>query len=42
MRSVESIFTLQACNEISDSMPKKSDSDQEFFAQGLVNLAGGL
>jgi MFS superfamily sulfate permease-like transporter len=41
MNSVESVLKLQACNEISDTMPKKSDSDQEFFAQGLVNLMGG-
>lgn len=40
--SVESVLTLQACNEITDTVPKVSDSNQELFAQGLANLVCGL
>jgi SulP family sulfate permease len=40
--SVESVLTLQACNEITDTVPKIRDSNQELFAQGLGNLASGL
>jgi len=39
---VESVLTLQACNEISDTVPKIADSNQELFAQGLANLVSGL
>lgn len=39
---IESILTLQACNEITDTVPKMSDSNQELFAQGLANLVSGL
>eukprot|EP00546_Thalassionema_frauenfeldii_P003486 CAMPEP_0178938498 /NCGR_PEP_ID=MMETSP0786-20121207/26363_1 /TAXON_ID=186022 /ORGANISM="Thalassionema frauenfeldii, Strain CCMP 1798" /LENGTH=745 /DNA_ID=CAMNT_0020617221 /DNA_START=346 /DNA_END=2583 /DNA_ORIENTATION=- len=39
---VESVLTLQACNEITDTVPKISDSNQELFAQGLANLVSGL
>jgi len=40
--SVESVLTLQACNEITDTVPKMSDSNQELFAQGLGNLVSGM
>eukprot|EP00584_Thalassiosira_punctigera_P014703 CAMPEP_0172552558 /NCGR_PEP_ID=MMETSP1067-20121228/45828_1 /TAXON_ID=265564 ORGANISM="Thalassiosira punctigera, Strain Tpunct2005C2" /NCGR_SAMPLE_ID=MMETSP1067 /ASSEMBLY_ACC=CAM_ASM_000444 /LENGTH=702 /DNA_ID=CAMNT_0013340561 /DNA_START=287 /DNA_END=2395 /DNA_ORIENTATION=+ len=40
--SVESVLTLQACNEITDTVPKVSESNQELFAQGLANLVCGL
>jgi len=40
--SVESVLTLQACNEITDTVPKIGDSNQELFAQGLANLVSGL
>jgi SulP family sulfate permease len=40
--SVESVLTLQACNEITDTIPKVSDSNQELFAQGLANAVCGL
>jgi len=40
--AVESVLTLQACNEITDTVPKISDSNQECFAQGLANLVCGL
>jgi len=40
--AVESVLTLQACNEITDTVPKISDSNQECFAQGLANLICGL
>lgn len=40
--SVESVLTLQACNEITDTVPKIADSNQELFAQGLANLVSGL
>mmetsp|Transcript_30027 Transcript_30027/g.44393 ORF Transcript_30027/g.44393 Transcript_30027/m.44393 type:complete len:720 (+) Transcript_30027:258-2417(+) len=39
---VESVLTLQACNEITDTVPKISESNQELFAQGLANLISGL
>lgn len=39
---VESVLTLQACHEITDTVPKISDSNQELFAQGLANLVSGL
>lgn len=39
---VESVLTLQACNEITDTVPKISDSNQELFAQGLANLVCSL
>lgn len=39
---IESILTLQACNEITDTVPKMADSNQELFAQGLANLVSGL
>eukprot|EP00548_Thalassiothrix_antarctica_P003272 CAMPEP_0194132280 /NCGR_PEP_ID=MMETSP0152-20130528/2785_1 /TAXON_ID=1049557 /ORGANISM="Thalassiothrix antarctica, Strain L6-D1" /LENGTH=688 /DNA_ID=CAMNT_0038827275 /DNA_START=140 /DNA_END=2206 /DNA_ORIENTATION=+ len=39
---VESVLTLQACNEITDTVPKISDSNQELSAQGLANLVSGL
>ncbi|KAL3803134.1 hypothetical protein HJC23_003409 [Cyclotella cryptica] len=39
---VESVLTLQACNEITDTVPKLSDSNQELFAQGLANLVSGM
>ena len=39
---VESVLTLQACNEITDTVPEIRDSNQELFAQGLANLACGL
>lgn len=39
---VESILTLQACHEITDTVPKMADSNQELFAQGLANLVSGL
>ncbi len=39
---VESILTLQACNEITDTVPQISDSNQELFAQGLANLVCGM
>jgi len=39
---VESVLTLQACNEITDTVAKISDSNQELFAQGLANLVSGL
>lgn len=39
---VESVLTLQACNEITDTVPKVADSNQELFAQGLANLVCGL
>lgn len=39
---VESVLTLQACNEITDTVPKMSDSNQELFAQGLANLVSGM
>lgn len=35
---VESVLTLQACNEITDTVPLPRDSNQELFAQGLGNL----
>ena len=40
--TVESVLTLQACNKITDTVPKISDSNQECFAQGLANLVCGL
>jgi len=40
--AVESVLTLQACNEITDTVPKISDANQECFAQGLANLVCGL
>jgi len=40
--SVESVLTLQACNEITDTVPKMKDSNQELFAQGLANFVAGL
>jgi len=40
--AVESVLTLQACNEITDTVPKIADSNQECFAQGLANLVCGL
>eukprot|EP00531_Pseudo-nitzschia_arenysensis_P012206 CAMPEP_0116130882 /NCGR_PEP_ID=MMETSP0329-20121206/8710_1 /TAXON_ID=697910 /ORGANISM="Pseudo-nitzschia arenysensis, Strain B593" /LENGTH=686 /DNA_ID=CAMNT_0003625277 /DNA_START=118 /DNA_END=2178 /DNA_ORIENTATION=- len=40
--AIESVLTLQACNEITDTVPKISDSNQECFAQGLANLVCGL
>ena len=40
--AVESVLTLQACNEITDTVPKISDSNQECLAQGLANLVCGL
>lgn len=40
--SVESVLTLQACNEITDTVPKMRDSNQELFAQGLANLVSGF
>jgi len=40
--AVESVLTLQACNEITDTVAKISDSNQECFAQGLANLVCGL
>lgn len=40
--SVESVLTLQACNEITNTVPKIADSNQELFAQGLANLVSGL
>lgn len=39
---VESVLTLQACNEITDTVPRPADSNQELFAQGLANLVCGL
>ena len=39
---VESVLTLQACNEITDTVPLPRDSNQELFAQGLANLVCGL
>eukprot|EP00523_Entomoneis_sp_CCMP467_P009170 CAMPEP_0168737004 /NCGR_PEP_ID=MMETSP0724-20121128/10158_1 /TAXON_ID=265536 /ORGANISM="Amphiprora sp., Strain CCMP467" /LENGTH=730 /DNA_ID=CAMNT_0008784231 /DNA_START=209 /DNA_END=2401 /DNA_ORIENTATION=- len=39
---VESVLTLQACNEITDTVPKISDSNQELFAQGAANLVCGI
>lgn len=39
---VESVLTLEACNEITDTVPKVSDSNQELFAQGLGNLVCGM
>lgn len=39
---VESVLTLQACNEITDTVPEIADSNQELFAQGLANLICGL
>lgn len=39
---VESVLTLQACNEITDTVPEIADSNQELFAQGLANLISGL
>ena len=40
--SVESVLTLQACNEITDTVPLPRDSNQELFAQGLANLVCGI
>ena len=40
--AVESVLTLQACNEITKTVPEISDSNQECFAQGLANLVCGL
>lgn len=40
--SVESVLTLQACNEITDTVAKISHSNQELFAQGLANLICGM
>ena len=40
--AVESVLTLQACNEITDTVPKIAASNQECFAQGLANLVCGL
>ena len=40
--AVESVLTLQACNEITDTVPEIRDSNQECFAQGLANLVCGL
>jgi len=40
--AIESVLTLQACNEITDTVPKIADSNQECFAQGLANLVCGL
>lgn len=40
--SVESVLTLQACNEITDTVPKMRDSNRELFAQGLGNLVSGF
>jgi len=39
---VESVLTLQACNEITDTVPLPRDSNQELFAQGLANLVCGM
>jgi len=39
---VESVLTLQACNEITKTVAEISDSNQELFAQGLANLVCGL
>ena len=39
---VESVLTLQACNEITDTVPKISDSNQELFAQGVGNAVSGI
>ena len=39
---VESVLTLQACNEITDTVPKISDSNQELLAQGVANAVCGL
>ena len=36
--AVESVLTLQACNEITDTVPKISDSNQECFAQESPRL----
>lgn len=40
--AVESVLTLQACNEITDTVATVRDSNQECFAQGLANLVSGL
>lgn len=40
--SVESVLTLQACNEITDTVSKITHSNQELFAQGLANLVCGM
>eukprot|EP00538_Stauroneis_constricta_P006287 CAMPEP_0119549120 /NCGR_PEP_ID=MMETSP1352-20130426/2895_1 /TAXON_ID=265584 /ORGANISM="Stauroneis constricta, Strain CCMP1120" /LENGTH=763 /DNA_ID=CAMNT_0007594591 /DNA_START=117 /DNA_END=2408 /DNA_ORIENTATION=+ len=40
--SLESILTLKACHEITDTVPQVSESNQELFAQGLGNLLSGL
>ena len=39
---VESVLTLQACNEITDTVSKISDSNQELFAQGVGNAFCGI
>ncbi|KAL7485538.1 hypothetical protein ACHAW6_011140 [Cyclotella cf. meneghiniana] len=39
---VESVLTLQACNEITDTVPELRDSNQELFAQGVANLFSGM
>lgn len=40
--SVESVLTLEACNEITDKVPKLAHYHQEIFAQGLGNILCGL
>lgn len=40
--AVESVLTLQACNEITDTVATVADANQECFAQGLANLVSGL
>lgn len=40
--SVESVLTLQAVNEITDTVTEVRHNNQELFAQGLANLLCGL
>lgn len=39
---VESVLTLQACCELTSTLAKVSESNQELFAQGLGNMMAGL
>lgn len=40
--SIESVLTLQVCNDITGSMTQYKDSNQELFAQGLGNLMNSM
>ena len=39
---IESVMTLQACDEITETLPSVFRSNQECVAQGVANLVSGL